>query len=100
MAVLEKFKSINSGQLCLSIITFAELAYGVEKSGQKTKNRQIVQAFTDNLLIHPWDVQAATHYASARCFLEKKRESDWAARYDDRRPCNEYRRNDRNQQSA
>ena len=71
LAVLEKFKSVNPGQLCLSVITFAELAYGVEKSAQKAKNSQIVHAFTGNLLIRPWDMQAATHYAATRCFLEK-----------------------------
>lgn len=71
LAVLEKFKSVACDQLCLSVITFAELAYGVEKSAQKAKNSQIVHAFTGNLLIRPWDMQAATFYASTRCFLEK-----------------------------
>lgn len=71
LAVLDKFKSVDPGQLCLSVITLAELAYGVEKSTQKAKNQKIVHAFTDNVLIHPWDGQAATHYAATRCFLEK-----------------------------
>jgi tRNA(fMet)-specific endonuclease VapC len=58
--------------LCISVIAFAELHYGVERSRAPERNRQIVDDFTSRLEIRPWNQDAALHYAEIRSGLEAK----------------------------
>ncbi len=37
--VLQKFEKIQKDQICISIVTYAELEYGVEKTSSKRINR-------------------------------------------------------------
>ena len=52
--VLHRFENLSSDDLCISIVTFAELHYGVERSSAQDRNRQIVDDFTSRLEIRPW----------------------------------------------
>ena len=70
--VLRRFENLASDDLCISIITFAELHYGVERSSAQDRNRQIVDDFTSRLEVRPWDRGAALHYAEIRSALEAK----------------------------
>jgi tRNA(fMet)-specific endonuclease VapC len=70
--VLQKFEQVPKDKICISIVTYAELEYGVEKTFSKQMNQQIIEAFVDRLIVLPWDMDAAKHYAKIRSNLEKK----------------------------
>ena len=63
--LMSKFESFAS-QLMVSIITVAELEYGVEKSTQKSKNSRALEAFLSRLKIANWDHDCAKQYAKIR----------------------------------
>lgn len=67
--VFEKFKQFELGQLAISSITAAELAFGVEKSGSE-RNKQALNKFLTPLEILPYDDQMIWHYAKLRQNLQ------------------------------
>lgn len=68
--VFERFETLEMDQLCISVITYAELMYGVEHSSSKKINRSIVDDFTNHLTIIDWDTSAAERYGKIRAFLQ------------------------------
>jgi len=68
--VFERFETLEMDQLCISVITYAELIYGVEHSSSKKINRSIVNDFANHLTIIEWDTSAAEHYGKIRAFLQ------------------------------
>ena len=71
-AVRDKFDNVRRDQIYISIITYAELKFGVEKSLSKKMNQEILNEFTARLQIKLWDEEAANHYAKIRYQLEKQ----------------------------
>jgi len=71
-AVLKRFDKTRMDQICISIITYAELKYGAERSLSKKMNLEILEEFTTRLNTLNWDEEAANHYAKIRDYLEKK----------------------------
>lgn len=71
-AVLEKFKTLTIGDMCISSITFAEMTYGAEKSLHQKSNLGALEEFVAPLDIVPFDDDCARHYGSIRSYLEKK----------------------------
>ncbi len=59
-------------QLCISVVTYAELIYGVEHSSSKKINRPIVNQFVKYLNIIDWDKKAVEHYGNIRELLQVK----------------------------
>ena len=72
--VLEKFQSLNIGDICISVITFSELEYGVQKSKYTEKNKTALTNFLSPIEILPFNQKAALEYAKIRTILEKKGE--------------------------
>ncbi len=70
--VLEHFETLEMDQLCISVVTYAELIYGVEHSSSKKINRSIVDQFVKHLSVINWDKKAAEHYGNIREFLQVK----------------------------
>jgi tRNA(fMet)-specific endonuclease VapC len=70
--VLKKFEKIRRDQICISIITHAELKYGAERSSSKKMNYEIIEEFVSRLNVLSWDEEAANQYAKLRHFLEKQ----------------------------
>ncbi len=70
--VFEHFETLKMDQLCISIVTYAELLYGVEHSSSKKINRSIVDQFVKHLSIIDWNKKAAEHYGNIREFLQTK----------------------------
>jgi tRNA(fMet)-specific endonuclease VapC len=56
--VFEKFKNLPLGSVGISIITFAELQYGVRKSAQPEKNQLALNQFLIPLEIFDFDINA------------------------------------------
>ena len=72
--VFNTFKSIPSENICISIITYAELYYGVEKTKSHKINEDVIDAFLTMLTIIDWDKTAARSYAKIRNELGTKGE--------------------------
>jgi tRNA(fMet)-specific endonuclease VapC len=58
-------------QLCISIITLAELIYGAEKSARPHENLTVVEQFCARLEVLPFAERAATHYGQLWAELER-----------------------------
>jgi tRNA(fMet)-specific endonuclease VapC len=69
LEVFEKFKKVEVNQLCISVVTYAEIIYGVEHSSSRKINRPIIDDFVRHLDIITWDEDAAEHYGMIRAFL-------------------------------
>ncbi len=72
LELLDKFNSIPEMNLSISVITYAELQYGIERSSSKKMNQWIVDDFVSRLTVLSWDREAAKQYAVIRASLEKK----------------------------
>ena len=72
--VFHKFQSVPTDNLCISIITYAELYYGIEKTKSKKVNEDVIDAFLTMLKIFDWDKNAARTYAKIRNDLTLKGE--------------------------
>jgi len=70
--VLKRFQSIKTEQICISVITYAELQYGVDKSSAVAKNQLIIDDFISRLSVINWDEKAAQSYGKIRSNLERK----------------------------
>lgn len=70
--VLKHFQKLDMDTICISIITYAELMYGVERSSSKRINHAVIKNFTKYLDVIQWDLEAADCYAVIRTELEKK----------------------------
>lgn len=68
--VLARLKQHQLGEVGVSAITAAELAYGVAKSGSE-RNRAALERFLLPLEIAPFDERAAWFYGDLRSELER-----------------------------
>ncbi len=69
--VREKLLAIENQYIAISTITQAEMAYGVEKSQQSDKSREMQQLFFARYTILPFDTKVALIYGRIRATLEK-----------------------------
>ncbi len=70
--VIDRIKKHAPADLSLSIITLAEILYGIEKSPIKKKERKFkIEKISSLLDIYPFDEAAAGKYAIIRAQLEK-----------------------------
>jgi len=71
MDVLERFNR-HAGQLCLSVISQAELIHGAEKSSIPEQNFRVLEDFCSRLTLLDYGQKAAAHYGDIRADLERK----------------------------
>lgn len=69
--VLERFRLERIGDIVISSVTAAELAFGVAKSGS-VRNRQALDMFLSTLEILPFDESVIWHYGDLRTDLERR----------------------------
>jgi len=74
-ALLDRMQTVPLKRQVMSMVTLAELLYGVQISSQKKKNRAAVDALTRHLSVIDWSRDAAEHYAEIRADLKKKGQS-------------------------
>ena len=70
--VIMELKRHKPSEVCVSAITYAELAYGVEKSMAVEKNRLALALLFSNIEVLDFDTKAAIHYGKIRAYLEKQ----------------------------
>jgi len=71
-SVLKYFQRLQTGDLAMSTITFAELMNGVKKSLKVKENTKKLEELAEILVIKPFDKKAAISYGDIRSYLEKK----------------------------
>ena len=69
-SVLKRFQTLAMEQLCVSVVTYAELIYGVERSSSRRINRPVIEDFVRHLDVMDWDTAAADQYGVIRAELE------------------------------
>ena len=69
--VFDKFLLHDIGDIVISSISAAELAFGVEKSGSQ-RNKSALQKFLSPLTILPFTQKAVWHYAKIRQELQSQ----------------------------
>ena len=68
--VIERFRKYHAGDIGISAITAAELAFGVAKSGS-ARNQEALEKFLAPIEIMPFDEDAFWRYGEIRAMLEK-----------------------------
>ena len=71
-SALRRVESHAVGDIGISVITLAELEYGVSKSSKPARNRDALEQFVSSLKVAPFDRQATVAYGKIRALLEKK----------------------------
>jgi tRNA(fMet)-specific endonuclease VapC len=67
-----KLATVASHDVAISVITRAELLFGLEKRGNPRVLARVVHAFLDRIPIPPWDNAAAATFAKLRAQLERQ----------------------------
>lgn len=71
-AVLDQLRTIPIGDTCISVITQAELLYGVEVSPKRVHDAAALAAFLPYVKVLDFTGGAATHYAGIRADLKTR----------------------------
>ena len=71
-ALLARIQQVPLRQQAMSVVTYAELLYGVQVSSKKKANQAAVDLFARHLAILDWSSDAAHHYAEIRADLKRK----------------------------
>src|SRR5215210_80622 len=72
--ILSRFGSLHRGEAVISVITFGELRYGAEKSRERGRAIEILDAFVRLVPVEPMPSGAAVAYGSIRASLERRGE--------------------------
>ncbi len=66
-------KAQTGHDLSISVITYAELRLGAERSSNKEKHNRLISAFCERLeTVYPWDSSAADYFARLQAALYAK----------------------------
>jgi tRNA(fMet)-specific endonuclease VapC len=69
-AVLKKLRKVPVEDVCISVITKAELMYGVEVSPRKHQDQAALEAYLRHVDVLDYPDEAALHYAQIRASLK------------------------------
>ncbi len=70
--VREQLVKVPMAEVGVSVVTEAELLFGIARLPQAVSLKLAVEEFLLRLEVLPWDSEAARHYAQLRAILEKK----------------------------
>lgn len=70
--LLQRIQQVPLHQQCMSVVTLAELLYGVQVSSKKKANRDAVELLARYVNVLEWTLDAAGHYAEIRADLKKR----------------------------
>jgi|ERR1039458_391810 predicted nucleic acid-binding protein len=97
--VRERLLKVPVSEVGISVVTEAELRFGVARLSQAAKLGIAVDEFLLRVEVLPWNSQAAQHYARLRAALEKHGEPMRQPRPHDRRAGTSRRGDPRDQRS-
>jgi len=67
-----RMQRVPLAEQAISVVTLAELLYGVRVSEKARQNREALDAFVKHVSVWDWTEGAAEHYAEIRSHLRKK----------------------------
>jgi tRNA(fMet)-specific endonuclease VapC len=71
-SLLKRLQATPLVQQAMSVVTYAELLFGIQLSMKKKANQAAVDALVHHLAVLDWPQEAAKHYAKIRADLKKK----------------------------
>lgn len=71
-ALDERIREQEPGALCMSVVTRAELLYGVRRKAGAARLERLVSAFLERVPSLPWSDDCAEHYAEIRAGTERR----------------------------
>ena len=73
-ALAARVQSVPLQQQVMSVVTFAELTYGVQASAaaKRKQNQSVLDSLVLHLAVLDWPQDAAKHYAEIRADLKKR----------------------------
>ena len=69
--VTRRFNSIRPEQIFISVVTEAELLFGIARKPEATRLQKSVRGFLSGIEITEWNSAAAKHFAEERAVLER-----------------------------
>ena len=69
--VRERLLEVSMAQVSISVVTEAELRFGVARRPEALRLKTAVEEFLLRVEVLPWDSEAAQHYAQMRADLER-----------------------------
>lgn len=70
--VLERLKTVDASEICISVVSEAELRYGVEVSPRRSQDSAALDAFLRFVEVKEFSGAAALHYAQIRADLKQR----------------------------
>jgi tRNA(fMet)-specific endonuclease VapC len=68
--VIERFRKLQPGEAVLSVVTYGELVYGVERSAQRVRAQEALSRMISLLPVLPLPEDAGVAYGEIRAALE------------------------------
>ena len=75
MAARARFEQLASGDMALSVVTLGELAYGVERSVNRTEKLRDLRELTNQMVVLPLPAEAGETYGAFRASLGRRGET-------------------------
>src|SRR5260370_32634658 len=72
--VRERLLKVPMAEVGISVVTEAELRFGVARRPEAAALKRVVEEFLLRVEVMPWNSEAAQHYARIRAALEKEGE--------------------------
>jgi tRNA(fMet)-specific endonuclease VapC len=72
--VMRKLRNVAVGEVCISVVSKAELLYGVEVSPRHKQDEAAVELFLRHVQVLEFPDEAALHYATIRAHLKARGE--------------------------
>ena len=72
--VRERLLKVPMAEVGISVVTEAELRFGMARLPEATRLKTVVEEFLLRVEVLPWNSEAARHYARIRATLEKEGE--------------------------
>ena len=72
--VRERLLKVPMAEVGISVVTEAELLFGMARLPEATRLKTVVEEFLLRVEVLPWNSEAARHYARLRATLEKEGE--------------------------
>ena len=70
--LLDKIQAVPLDRQAMSVVTWAELLYGVQVSSRRKANQAALDLFRRHLGVIEWSADAAHHYADIRADLHRR----------------------------
>ena len=70
--LLDRIQAVPLDRQSMSVVTLAELLYGVKVSAKKKTNRAAVDTLARHVAVLDWSRAAAEHYSDIRADLKKR----------------------------